>query len=162
MYFNMTCDWHMNMCCLIMLYVEYWHCSRNCEERNICQCKRREWKDAFVFNMWKQISSWYYAWHSISYLLLFCFINLKLYEFVRLFTIIKYVKIICIKGKKEKMWKHVMILVMIEWQLCILNKKTRMKVDCRSKRLKLCRIMFILHKLWCLMDHFLSWIFFNV
>jgi hypothetical protein len=48
------------------------------------------------------------------------------------------VGVICIKGKREQMQKHIVNLVMIQWN-CVLNKKQEWKLAIELKILKLCK-----------------------
>jgi hypothetical protein len=40
--------------CVLFNKISCWYGSKDCSQKHKCQCKRWEWKDAFVFNMWKQ------------------------------------------------------------------------------------------------------------
>ncbi len=72
---------------------------------------------------------------------------------------IYHVRVICTKGKNKQLWKHVMNLIIIQWK-CVSNEKQKWRLTIELHMLELCRIMFLLFKLWFLMDHFLSWNFY--
>jgi hypothetical protein len=66
-----------------------------------------------------------------------------------------YVRIICTKGEREQMWKRVMS-GHDPVRMCFKHKQ-RMKLDHKIKDIK---IVFLSRKLWFLMEHGLSWVFY--
>jgi hypothetical protein len=101
----------------------------------------------------------YYTWYSIFSLFLFCFIDLKLCQFVWFLTIMQ---ILCvnymhIKGKRIQMWKHIMThLVLIQWK-CVCNTKQEWRLIIEFKNIRSvflgnnCDLhsLKVLHSNWC-------------
>jgi hypothetical protein len=69
------------------------------------------------------------------------------------------VGVICIKGKREQMQKHIVNLVMIQWN-CVLNKKQEWKLAIELKILKLCKTCVFITYIIIFMEHFLSRVFY--
>jgi hypothetical protein len=84
----------------------------------------------------------------------FGFINLEFYKFVWLLAIYKYyLGVVCIKGMREQMSKHVRSFVIIKWK-CISITKQKWRLMIKLKWLELC----FNHVDCNLLEHFLSWV----
>jgi hypothetical protein len=108
---------------------------------------------------------WYYAWYSISSLLLFFpFINHKSYKFVMFYNDVNDMWKLHGQLTRNQKWKCFMSLVMIQWK-CVLNTKQEWRLTIKLKNYNGVKLCFyhvdcgFLHIIYCY-EFFNLWAYF--